>query len=242
MVTIPRGGSGWAPIIIPMGTPSSSSLAGCICDRQVCGYAAGIRGIPGRYPYPRPPCWKRSRFWYAASSRLWGSAGLPPRHIANGFRNKPAKYIGLPTEAEWEKACRGGLENAAYAWVDESIETIEYFRGDWNSPGPVGQGPRKVVTGYSTWATMSTSGASIGWRAVLRCLAGTESQRTGDGSRRVSRGGSWRHQLKASRAAHRSSLPPGYAYTITDFESAGALSKSIEEFCYGIDRTRCGRC
>ena len=34
-----------------------------------------------------------------------------------------------------------------------------------------------------------------------------------NGTRRVSRGGSWRHQIKASRAAHRSSLPPSYRYT-----------------------------
>jgi formylglycine-generating enzyme required for sulfatase activity len=34
-----------------------------------------------------------------------------------------------------------------------------------------------------------------------------------EGTRRVSRGGSWRHQIKASRAAHRSSLPPEYRYT-----------------------------
>jgi len=33
------------------------------------------------------------------------------------------------------------------------------------------------------------------------------------GTRRVSRGGSWRHQIKGSRAAQRSSLPPEYAYT-----------------------------
>jgi hypothetical protein len=33
------------------------------------------------------------------------------------------------------------------------------------------------------------------------------------GARRVSRGGSWRHRVKASRNAHRSSLPPEFRYT-----------------------------
>ena len=34
-----------------------------------------------------------------------------------------------------------------------------------------------------------------------------------EGTRRISRGGSWRHQIKVSRAAHRSSLPPEFRYT-----------------------------
>jgi formylglycine-generating enzyme required for sulfatase activity len=33
-----------------------------------------------------------------------------------------------------------------------------------------------------------------------------------EGTRRVSRGGSWRHQIKGSRSAHRSSLPPEFRY------------------------------
>jgi formylglycine-generating enzyme required for sulfatase activity len=43
------------------------------------------------------------------------------------------------------------------------------------------------------------------------------------GTRRVSRGGSWRHVVKASRNAHRSSLPPQFRYTDYGFRLVSSL-------------------
>ena len=40
------------------------------------------------------------------------------------------------------------------------------------------------------------------------------------GSRRVSRGGSWRHQIKISRCAARSSIPPAFRYADYGFRIA----------------------
>ena len=118
----------------------------------------------------------------------------------------------LPTEAEWEKACRGGHAEWEYAWGDQSPESMDYFQGEWNAPRPVG-----------TWRANGFGLFNMGenvhewcldWFAADYYANSPQENPAGppEGTRRVSRGGSWRHQIKGSRAAHRSSLPPSYRY------------------------------
>jgi formylglycine-generating enzyme len=133
---------------------------------------------------------------------------------------KEARLYRLPTEAEWEKACRGGLESNEYAWGNEPPENIAHFCGEWTGPRRVGEwepngfGLFNMGDNVHEWCS--------DWYAEKYYAASAERNPTGpeDGSRRVSRGGSWRHQIKASRAAHRSSLPPQYAYTDYGFRLA----------------------
>ena len=129
----------------------------------------------------------------------------------------------LPTEAEWEKACRGGNSDWEYAWGNEPPESIEYFGGEWNAPKPVG-----------TWRANGFGLFNMGdnvhewcmdWFAADFYTMSPEENPAGppDGTRRVSRGGSWRHQIKCSRAAHRSSLPPEFRYADYGFRVVRAF-------------------
>src|SRR5262249_16606303 len=88
--------------------------------------------------HPEPASWNEPRFgktdqpvvgvtWFMASS------------YCEWLSKTQGKAYRLPTEAEWEKACRGGLENAEYAWGNEGPQTLDYFTGVWNGPKPVGQ-------------------------------------------------------------------------------------------------------
>jgi sulfatase modifying factor 1 len=120
----------------------------------------------------------------------------------------------LPTEAEWERAARGDLEGARYAWGDESPARWFGLAGRaLAAPPTVGAGP---VNGFGL---TDLAGAVHEWcrdwyagdtyaRAPDRNPTGPPS-----GTRRVSRGGAWRHQDPWSPVAHRSSLPPHLRYS-----------------------------
>jgi formylglycine-generating enzyme required for sulfatase activity len=139
----------------------------------------------------------------------WFDASAYCRWMAN----ETGEPFRLPTEAEWERACRGGLENTQYSWGNEDPEGIACYRGDWNAP-------RRVSEGLSNGFGLYHMGDNVhewclDWYDAdyYRVSPELNPQGPESGTRRVSRGGSWRHRVKVSRNAHRSSLPPEYRYT-----------------------------
>ena len=102
----------------------------------------------------------------------------------------------LPTEAEWERAARGGLEGAPTAWGDR-IPDGEIPSGPLDGPWQVGRG---TPNGFGLF--------DMGTIVHEWCLDAYP----GDPPRRASRGGSWRHRVRWSPPSARSSLPPLLRY------------------------------
>lgn len=104
----------------------------------------------------------------------------------------------LPTEREWEFAACGGLTSPATAWGN-TVPDGEIPDGDLTGPWETGKGS---PNGYGLY--------DMGTIVHEWCENWHEPERSI--RRKASRGGSWRHRVRWSSPAARSSLPPDYRY------------------------------
>ena len=94
--------------------------------------------------------WRRP---FGPLSDLAGRGDHPVVHVAHEDAETYATWAGLvlPTEAQWERAARGGLEGATYTWGDEPESGGErrahYWHGDF---------PWRADPGYGTTAPVGS--------------------------------------------------------------------------------------
>ncbi len=127
----------------------------------------------------------------------------------------------LPTEAEWERASRAGLDGKLFPWGNDPPQSLPEYAARWQTgPEPVaryapnGYGLYDICDNVHEWCS--------DWYAADYYSASPERNPRGPetGQRRASRGGSWRHHIKASRCAARSSIPPQFQYADYGFRVA----------------------
>lgn len=126
----------------------------------------------------------------------------------------------LPTEAEWERAARGGREGAAFPCGDHIPRWIpDGGRGPLTGPWPVTLGEPNAFGIHGIAANVHEWCAD--WHDPGYYAVSPERNPRGPatGARRASRGGSWRHAVTISRCAARSRIDPSFRYTDYGFRT-----------------------
>jgi formylglycine-generating enzyme required for sulfatase activity len=99
---------------------------------------------PTRVPLIDPRAWWRyvpGACWLRPAgpdSTIAGCELHPVTHVAFEDAMAFAQWAGksLPTEAEWERAARGGLEGAIYSWGDEPAPNGTIMANSWQGEFP----------------------------------------------------------------------------------------------------------
>ncbi|HXG67271.1 MAG TPA: SUMF1/EgtB/PvdO family nonheme iron enzyme [Blastocatellia bacterium] len=170
-----------------------------------------------------PPGWNDEHFNHPQQP-VTGVSWFDAAAYCEWLAARAGKPYRLPTEAEWERAARGGLEGKLYTWGDDPPQSQPRYSEMWlTGPERVGQRPPNGFGLYDISENVHEWCADWYDANYYRVSPQRNPQGPASGTRRSSRGGSWRHQIKITRVAARSSIPPDYRYSDYGFRCAMSL-------------------
>ena len=173
---------------------------------------------------PPPPFWSENRFADSAKPVVgvsWHEAAAYCKWLSAAR----GSHFRLPTEAEWERAARGGAEGQRYPWGGELPDENACPGIDTQSGGPprVGLFQPNGFGLYDMCASVHEWCSDFYESDYYRVSPERNPPGAPAGARKSSRGGSWRHHVRFSRCAARSSLDPGFHYADYGFRVAAEL-------------------
>ncbi len=189
-----------------------------LADRQVTNsdYSQFLRATQAA----APPFWQDPNFNHMEQPVV-GVSWHQAASFCDWLGSSSGRHFRLPTEAEWERAARSGVESKLYPWGDAPPQFLPDYEKRWTKgPEPVAQHPPNAFGLYDICENVHEWCSD--WYQADYYAASPERNPLGpeQGSRRASRGGSWRHHIKVSRCAARSSIPPEFHYADYGFRVA----------------------
>ena len=167
-----------------------------------------------------PPFWHDPNFNHPRQPVVavaWFEAGK----YCEWLSRASGRHYRLPTEAEWERAARGGTESKIFPWGDAPPESLPDYERRWKTgPEPVARYAPNAFGLYDICENVH-EWCSDWYRADYYSISPERNPPGPEtGQRRASRGGSWRHHIKVTRCAARSSISPEFHYADYGFRVA----------------------
>jgi formylglycine-generating enzyme required for sulfatase activity len=180
------------------------------------GNPSGLNADPSQFKGSNRPVekvsWNDAQIFLTRLNEMEQTAGRLP----TGW-----KYV-LPTEAQWEYACRAGT-TTAYSWGNDINSTRANY--NWDGGGTSGNDFKQTrdVGQYAAnpWGFFDMQGNVwewvSDWKANYLIGAQTDPEGPASGSYRVRRGGSWFHGGAYLRSARRVYFPPSARHSDLGF-------------------------